>query len=91
MAHTVHYSVALDVLGHTDRSGSVEENLKLAQRRAEYVVSTIRTEGLPALKMTAIGAGWRQPVSNEMTEEDRAFNRRISPKVTLTDTAEVKG
>ncbi len=90
-ANAVNYSVQIEVLGHTDKTGSVEENLKLAQGRAEYVIAALRHQGLTEIKLTAVGAGWRQPLQGEMTEEDRALNRRISLKVILTDTLEEKG
>lgn len=87
-AHDVGYRVAIDVIGHTDRTGSVEENLKLGQARADYVLAALRAQGLPEVKMTASGAGWRQPLLGEMTDQDRALNRRVSLRVTLIDTAE---
>jgi outer membrane protein OmpA-like peptidoglycan-associated protein len=90
-ASAVDYSVQIEVLGHTDKTGSVEENLRLAQGRAEYVIAGLRSRGLTEIKLTAIGAGWRQPLQGEMTEEDRALNRRTSLKVILTDTLEEKG
>jgi len=90
-ANAVHYSVQIEVLGHTDKTGSVEENLRLAQGRAEYVIAALRSQGLPEIKLTAVGAGWRQPLQGEMTEEDRASNRRTSLKVILTDALEEKG
>jgi outer membrane protein OmpA-like peptidoglycan-associated protein len=89
-ASAVHYSVQIEVLGHTDKTGSVEENLRLAQGRAEYVIAGLRNQGLTGINLTAVGAGWRQPVHGEMTEEDRALNRRTSLKVILTDILEEK-
>jgi flagellar motor protein MotB len=90
-ASALHYSVQIEVLGHTDKTGSLEENLRLAQGRAEYVIAALRNQGLTEIKLTAVGAGWRQPLQGEMTEEDRALNRRTSLKVILTDTLEEKG
>jgi OOP family OmpA-OmpF porin len=90
-ASAVHYSVQIEVLGHTDKTGSVEENLRLAQGRAEYVIAGLRSQGLAEIKLTAVGAGWRQPLQGEMTEEDRALNRRTSLKVILTDALEEEG
>jgi outer membrane protein OmpA-like peptidoglycan-associated protein len=90
-ASAVHYSVQIEVLGHTDKTGSVEENLRLAQGRAEYMIAGLRSQGLVEIKLTAVGAGWRQPLQGEMTEEDRALNRRTSLKVILTDTLEEEG
>jgi hypothetical protein len=90
-ANAVNYSIQIEVLGHTDRTGSVEENLRLAQGRAEYVIAGLRNQGLTEIKLTPVGAGWRQPLLGEMTEEDRALNRRTSLKVILIDTLEEKG
>jgi len=90
-ASAVHYSVQIEVLGHTDKTGSVEENLRLAQGRAEYVITGLRSQGLTEIQLNAVGAGWRQPLQGEMTEEDRALNRRTSLKVILTDALEEEG
>jgi outer membrane protein OmpA-like peptidoglycan-associated protein len=87
-AQAVGYRVSIEVVGHTDKTGSIEENLKLGQARADYVLTALQAQALPELKMTAAGAGWRQPLLGEMTDQDRALNRRASLHVTLTDTAE---
>ncbi|MGE3539289.1 MAG: OmpA family protein [Candidatus Tectimicrobiota bacterium] len=81
----------IEVFGHTDRSGSVEENLKLGQERANYVINALTTQGLGEVKMIAVRAGWRQPAYGEMTEQDRALNRRVSLRAILTDVADEKG
>ena len=87
-AQAVGYRISIEVVGHTDKTGSVEENLKLGQARADYVLAGLLAQGLAGITLTAAGAGWRQPLLGEMTDQDRALNRRASLHVTLTDTAE---
>jgi outer membrane protein OmpA-like peptidoglycan-associated protein len=91
VAQEAQQQVQLQVVGHTDRTGSVEENLKLAQGRAEYVLVALRARGLADINMTIVRAGWRQTGQGEMTEEDRASNRRVSLRVILTDSSAEKG
>ena len=86
-AQAVGYRISIEVVGHTDKTGSVEENLKLGQERADYVLSALVAQGFTEINMTAVGAGWRQPLLGEMTDQDRALNRRVSLHVTLTDTS----
>lgn len=91
VARDLGVSMRLEVFGHTDRRGSVDENLKLGQERANYVITALTEQGLTDVKMVAVRVGWRQPLQEEMTEQDRALNRRVSIRAILADTADEKG
>lgn len=82
--------VRIEIVGHTDRTGSAEENLKLAQGRAAYVLGALRDQGLADIAMSTVGAGWRHTGQGEMTAEDRALNRRVSLRVIVTDNSTEK-
>lgn len=51
------------VVGYTDRLGSDSHNMALSQARANAIRSLLVNEGLPASKMTAVGAGEAHPLS----------------------------
>ena len=66
------------VVGHTDSVGSVEDNQKLSQARAEAVVASLTsTHGLAASRLKGYGVGPLTPVMSNETEEGRAKNRRV--------------
>jgi OOP family OmpA-OmpF porin len=53
----------VEVVGHTDRIGSVAYNQKLSLQRAEAVRDYLATKGVPADRMAARGAGETEPVT----------------------------
>ncbi|KAF1712353.1 flagellar motor protein MotB [Pseudoxanthomonas kalamensis DSM 18571] len=59
------------VTGHTDRIGSDAANLALSQRRAETVRWLLLEAGVPADRISAVGAGETQPVKECPTITDR--------------------
>lgn len=71
-------SFALDVVGHTDDRGGADYNLDLSRRRAQAVTQELSGRyGVEPARLTPIGKGAQQPVTNNATEEGRAKNRRV--------------
>ena len=72
----------VDVIGHTDSTGSYEYNDKLAVLRAENVTKLLREAGLnPGLKVSSIsGRGEMEPMATNKTKEGRYLNRRVELK-----------
>jgi len=67
----------LIVDAHTDSVGSDEANLKLSKDRATEVKKYLVQKGVDENRIVTRGWGeYRPVVSNELTEEDRAKNRR---------------
>lgn len=64
--------------GHTDSVGTRENNLTLAQKRAEEVTRYLVSKGLPETAITSRWHGERFPVATNDTVEDRAKNRRVT-------------
>ena len=64
------------VVGHTDRVGSVESNDKLSLQRANAIAALLRSAGLPAELVTAVGRGERQPLVPTPDEVAEPRNRR---------------
>lgn len=71
----------VQVIGHTDSSGSRQANIALSLSRANSVRTYLIEKGLPAENLTAVGSGPDQPVSSNDTSEGRAKNRRIEFKL----------
>jgi OOP family OmpA-OmpF porin len=87
LAHAAGARAHILIRGHTDRTGDEGRNQRLSHERAEAILSALLVRGLPASTMSATGIGARSPLSDEVTEEDRALNRRVSFRVSLTGTA----
>lgn len=74
-------SVNLTVEGHTDNSGDETYNLKLSQKRSEAVKNYLISKGIFEARILAKGYGEFKPVSDNLTPEGRAKNRRVVLKV----------
>jgi OOP family OmpA-OmpF porin len=73
--------VRVEVIGHTDNSGSRAGNLSLSQARAEAVKSYVASRGINPDLIAVSGEGPDRPVADNRTAEGRARNRRIEFKV----------
>ncbi len=69
----------IEVVGHTDNTGSSAYNQDLSQRRAVSVANVLREAGVPNARIAAFGRGEDQPLPNasNLTPEGRAANRRV--------------
>jgi len=68
----------LFVVGHTDWVGKSDDNVKLAQARAEAVVKALTSShGIAAARLKAQGVGPYAPVASNETDEGRTKNRRV--------------
>lgn len=69
--------VAVDVVGHTDSTGSEAYNQDLSMRRAQSVADYLTANGISAGRLTVRGEGESNPVTSNDTREGRAMNRRV--------------
>ncbi len=67
----------VEVIGHTDNSGSAAYNQDLSERRASAVTSILRSEGVSSSRLRAVGRGEDQPIASNLTPAGRAQNRRV--------------
>ena len=67
--------------GHTDNQGSSKANLKLSEDRVEAVKKYLASKGIAKDRIKTKALGGSQPLSNEMTQEARALNRRVEMRV----------
>lgn len=75
----------LNVVGHTDSSGSRELNMKLSAQRADAVAAQLIGQGVTGSRIATSGVGPDQPVATNSTAAGKAQNRRVT--ITLTPTA----
>lgn len=67
----------IDVVGHTDNTGTAEYNQGLSLRRAQAVAVVLNNSGVSSGRMRAIGLGEDRPIATNQTESGRAQNRRV--------------
>ncbi len=67
----------VQVVGHTDNSGSAEYNQKLSERRANSVADVLMNGGVAYNRIRAFGRGEDQPIASNLTAEGKAQNRRV--------------
>jgi outer membrane protein OmpA-like peptidoglycan-associated protein len=70
-------NVYLEIQGHTDATGSPEENRRLGEERAEAVRRFMNEQGVALNRMNTISYGPDSPVASNKTRTGRAQNRRV--------------
>ena len=79
----------VDVMGHTDSTGSDSYNLDLSRRRAEAVANHLTSRGVSRARLATIGYGEQYPRADNATEQGRALNRRVEIRITPISQDEV--
>jgi outer membrane protein OmpA-like peptidoglycan-associated protein len=67
----------IDVVGHTDSTGSMQLNMQLSQARAASVGMYLQNQGILAQRIQTQGVGPQYPIASNDTPEGRAQNRRV--------------
>ncbi len=70
-----------EISGHTDNTGSAENNKVLSSNRAKSVYDYLVKAGVEASRLRFEGYGSSRPSASNDTEEGRAQNRRIEFKI----------
>ncbi|MFH1051759.1 MAG: OmpA family protein [bacterium] len=73
-------SVYVNIIGHSDNSGSYEQNISTAIKRAEKCYNYLVELGIEKYRIIYSGMGNMSPISKENTDEARAKNRRVEIK-----------
>ncbi len=74
-------NLKIEIAGHTDNVGNDDYNLKLSQNRADEVKNYLIKQNIEADRITAKGYGKTKPIADNITEENRAKNRRTEFKI----------
>jgi outer membrane protein OmpA-like peptidoglycan-associated protein len=67
----------VDVLGHTDSTGSDAYNQALSERRASAVADYLSTRGVQLARLATRGYGESQPKASNLDAAGRSANRRV--------------
>jgi outer membrane protein OmpA-like peptidoglycan-associated protein len=71
----------VEIQGHADNSGDFEINMQLSQRRAEAVQRWLIRHGVEPARLMSKGYGSMHPIVPNITEYNRARNRRVQLKI----------
>lgn len=78
-------SLRIEIIGHTDNTGSRDANMALSQKRARAVQQYLTGRSsinFPKKRFVSVtGLGDTQPVADNSTEQGRAKNRRVQIKL----------
>ena len=67
----------VEVQGHTDNSGTEATNRELSERRAQAVREWLVKAGVEDERLSATGYGSTRPLAPNITQQNRARNRRV--------------
>ena len=67
----------VDVVGHTDSTGSMETNQRLSEQRANSVAQYLVSQQVAPQRLVTRGVGPSAPIASNDTPEGRAMNRRV--------------
>ena len=69
----------LTIIGHTDNSGTTQQNLILSKKRVESVKDyLVDNFNIDQQRLKTQGVGSAKPVADNDTEEGRKNNRRVT-------------
>lgn len=75
----------INLTGHTDNVGSAKFNQRLSVHRANAVKNYFTDHGIDPNRIVTDGKGMSEPLSSNITEEDRARNRRVELVILYQD------
>jgi len=71
----------IDVVGHTDtdpiKKSPWKDNLELSAQRSLSVVRYLKSRGIPAERVRAVGRGESKPIASNATASGKSRNRRV--------------
>ena len=72
----------VDVIGHTDSTGSADYNQQLSVARASSVARYLESQKVLPERVLTTGMGQNSPIADNDTAEGRALNRRVEIQLT---------
>jgi len=82
-ARAAGFALRVDVIGHTDGTGSEETNIRLSRARAEWVLATLEARGVHGFTPAIVGVGASRPLRPEDTSDNRTYNRSVTFHVAM--------
>lgn len=75
-------NTTIEVIGHTDNTGTAAYNQALSEQRARAVRGVLVSGGVSSGRIVAYGAGETRPVASNGTSAGRQQNRRVEIYIT---------
>jgi len=72
-----HNKARIAIMAHTDDGGDDSANMKLTKEQARAVATYLTQQGVAGNRLVSEGYGSDLPLAQNVTESDRALNRRI--------------
>lgn len=72
--------VSVSITGNADSQGSDQYNMKLSERRADYVINYLVKKGIDKARLVKSYVGESNPVADNETVDGRSLNRRVKIK-----------
>jgi len=72
-----HAGTTIEIIGHTDSTGSAAVNDPLRVARAQATRDYLVQHGVALSRLSIAGRGAREPVAGNDTDAGRAANRRV--------------
>jgi OOP family OmpA-OmpF porin len=79
---TIHNTISIMIMGHTDNIGTDDYNNSLSLSRAKSVFDWMIEHGIERTRIQYEGYGANRPITDNTTEENRFKNRRVEFKLT---------
>lgn len=73
--------IRIEIVGHTDSSGTETRNMHLSQKRAEEIRSFVAGKGISPAILNAVAVGTSEPVQEETSVTDMQSNRSVTFRV----------
>lgn len=71
------HEAQIHVIGHTDNTGDAFSNMKLGQKRADFVKRYLMGNAISEGQIETLSKGQEEPIETNATEEGRQKNRRV--------------
>jgi OOP family OmpA-OmpF porin len=78
-------SYHIQIVGHTDQSGTEPVNARLRRERADNVRAFFLSNGIEPCRLAVLSSGQREPRGAELSEKDRQLSRRVTFNVVVTE------
>ncbi len=67
----------LEIVGHTDNTGSTAHNQRLSEQRAQAVADYLIERSVTPEQLETSGRGENEPIASNDTHDGQAANRRV--------------
>ncbi|MFA0570125.1 OmpA family protein [Vibrio gallaecicus] len=71
----------IEIVGHTDSTGSEKYNQMISEKRANAVATYFEENGVATDRISASGEGESNPIASNATAEGRSQNRRVETNI----------